>query len=306
MPTAYRKKYRMQTIRYKSLSCLAPTVLSDIRDGMALFSAENGSDASESEERGTVRHLITLRELRCPKSVHGKPFTKGVPDLPDKSPLYDSPFFPALLLHIMSGDPAGFLRLFPAFFRPDSIRQRERADSPFSGLPGNVTVNGIKKSTYYLTELMGPFLSGGTVSLPGCIFRRSGGDIHMLFFNLPEEMAALGSDALARDDIITLEERALTASPQRWMIDTEDLMPGRSMIVRTHTFAADLDAFVQWQRLGSPAAPDEELIGFMNDSSAPRVRLDMLPASALGTSYELTLSPFEVRYISLRDFTVLP
>ena len=117
-------------------------------------------------------------------------------------------------------------------------------DSPFTGLSGNITASGIRKSTFYLSQLLEPFIARGSVSLPGFLSHRSEDCIHQLFFNLPAEFEHLTTEQLSAPDILKRAEMA-ASSPERKWTAVFDEAGSNPILIEIHTLQLDLDAFIR-------------------------------------------------------------
>ena len=309
-PTAYRKKYGPATIRHKELSYRHDTNASDLQTVLDILGCEHPAETGKQSSGRSPVHLIMSSEVKRLRSCR-QPLT-SVSDivLPEKSLLYDSPYFPALMLHMMGNNIAGFIRRFPQFFSPET----GSSSHPFTGLSGNITASGIRKSTFYLSKLLEPFIARGSVSLPGFLSHRSEDCIHQLFFNLPAEFEHLTTEQLSAPDILKRAEMA-ASSPERKWTAVFDEAGSNPILIEIHTLQLDLDAFIQWQRLGKPdfsgSSGDHDnsdssaknLSSLLNQGSVPQIRLEKSAISNLGASFDISLPPFGVRYIALRDFT---
>lgn len=312
-PTAYRKKYAPATIRHRDISYRHGTSASDLQTALDDLACSHPTETDDLPSQPSSACLITSSEVNRLRSCRQPLTPVANMKLPEKSPLYDSPYFPALLLHMMGNNVAGFIRRFPQFFTPEDDSD---PSCPFTGLSGNVTASGIRKSTFYLSQLLKPFITRGTVSLPGFLSHRSDGHIHQLFFNLPAEMEHLTEEDLSSPDILKQAEMAASGPERKWTAAFDET-DSDSMLVEIHTLQMDLDAFNQWERLGKPdrfySLGDSDhddsgngiknLVTLLNQGSAPQIRLEKSVFSSLGASFDISLPPFGVRYIALRDFT---
>lgn len=311
-PTAYRKKYRHATIRYKDISYLTAFSLPDFQAAFDYVSKSDSKDSPDNSE--TVIHLPTVSELASDyfRSTKKKGDSPGVGDklpafihtvFPAVSPLYDTPYFPALLLDSMKGGIKDFKKAFPCFFQEDSP-----SDFCFSGLPGHTAHTaglGIKKAHFYLQELLAPFEKASAASFPGCFAVKADGNLHLLLYHLPEHIAMLSEEELADASILEKAEKAAGDPPMKWVFNSytqntnEPALRG-PVLMEKRTLQMDLDAFSQWQRLGKPEELPEAVIRLLNRASLPEIWLEEVDFSAPGDpSFQITLEPFRVQLITL-------
>lgn len=299
-PNEYRKKHYTSTIRHKDISYITPTLHSDVRNAVRLFaSAESQADRkagmkAETEpdrDAGPAACTINIAELISSGTHPAQAFSfpGQVPDI-----LYDSPYFPALLLeHINTG-----------------MMALDRAELTYiTGSDKNTTADGIRKSVFYLNEPLRPFISNDTVAAPGCFLVKSDDEIRLLIYDSPVDMAAFSAQMLT--DAGSLERavenivKNTGAAGKRFIVDLDGLEEG-SFLIQRCSLKIELDGFSQLCRSGLSALSDKSIVKTLNGSSAPDTVFERFDTSACGASFEVCLKPFQVQFITLRHFTRLP
>ena len=294
-PNEYRKKYYTSTIRYKDISYITHTLHSDITDALRLFSpADSVADAmirtQTPPDADSAACTIHIAELLSSGTHPAQAFSNPgqVPDI-----LYDSPYFPALLLDHMNTSMA----------KLDAAELKE-----LIGGDKNTYANGLRKSVYYLNKLLSPFISKDTIAAPGCFVVKKGDEIRILIYNSPTRLTALTSqsvtDAGFPDRLIKGIGKNTGSADKRFIIDISGLEAG-SFLMEKCSLKIELDAFSQLRRLGGHVLSHKSMVGIINDSSAPDTAFELFDTSA-GNSIVTRLDPFQVQFITLRHFTILP
>lgn len=303
-PAAYRKKYQTATIRYRDISYLEPTTSADIAS--ALLHLSGDENRSSTDGCGNDKHIQTISVsglISCDESnIIPEVQPAQIPEFPAASIIYDTPYFPALLLGFMGNDIKGFMENFPQFFQPDA-----EGSPHFSGLPGNITSGKIKKSSYYIKEFIRS-LDGSTVKhIPGCIASSSKRHISFILYNLPDDIPLISEETLQSPEALkALEIAARSASEKKYVFDMEDIIrtyESNITVAEERSIKIDLDAFYQWQRLGCPSEIPEKTAELLNLASVPDIRLEKLKSHAGKTTLETAVVPFGVKCITLWDFT---
>lgn len=138
----------------------------------------------------------------------------GAAVLPQRAVLYDMPFFPAVLLSRMASGMAGdtasggicgisLLHEYGRFFEEETavdaaIKDRGMncrfdlgSGSVFAGEPGSIAKCGLRKSVFYLKEMLRPFLqpdmrfADSVIILPGIFLVKQQKTIEILLYNDP-------------------------------------------------------------------------------------------------------------------------
>ena len=222
-PAAYRKKYGHDTIRYKDVTYRKPVTAADIDAAIRRLAV---SDCSSEVQTISLAEIIaelgtadTADETTAPRHE------LNLYRLPKRSALYDTPLLPALLLGYMAGQqcsPADFAKENPQFFAPDEpvsaesaesidttpsksagshLRSRPDLSTAFSGAPGNTTASGIRKSSFYMKELLESFMNAHAIAFPGGFAVKSGDSIELLFYNAPADPGKLDMTITELDKI---------------------------------------------------------------------------------------------------------
>lgn len=304
-PNAYRKKYKYSTIRYKNISYIVPTTSADVSEAFHIIPAPK---AAESEIKTPAPCLIPLSDLfssartQCAYGKNHQPTKTYDAEFPSASPLYDSPYFPAILLGFMNNDIRGFIDRYPCFFDIDINADSE---CEFSCLPGNMTRSGIRKSVFYLREFLEPFINGKLIRKPGFMAAAEAGELHMLFYHIPEDLSELSSRDFGDPHILKRAEYAASQADKKYIIELKGTDKSSRTFIKTRKLHMEFDSFIQWRRIGSPSHVTEDVISLLNESSVPNTKLSRIDGPFTDRPYTVTLSPFEVHYIALLDFTRL-
>ena len=336
-PAAYRKKYGHDTIRYKDITYRKPVTAADIDTAIKkLAAAENSSQiqtislADIMAKLGTADTADADTAALCEGSADETTAPRhelNLYRLPKRSALYDTPLFPALLLRHMADQqcsPADFAKENPQFFAPDGPASPESAESidttpaesadshlrsnpdlssTFSGAPGNTTASGIRKSSFYMKELLEPFMNAHAIAFPGGFAVKSGCSTELLFYNAPADLGGLDEvleeiDKIDKSDdaagkISGFEEyfrRCASMPDKEWSLDfggmalsstADSGIPAEisEIITIRRDLKLELDAFCQLMRTGM-------LYGQRSDAMPDRVKIP--PETAASTAHLLS------------------
>ena len=296
-PNEYRKKYHASTIRHKDLSYITPTLRSDVTNAVRSFSS---AEPQADTKAGTKSYpdadpdicRIHVAELLSSGTHPTQTFSSPgqIPEL-----LYDSPYFPALLLDHMNTCMS-------------SLDAAELKD--IIGSDKNTYAGGIRKSVFYLNKLLEPFISTDTIAAPGCFMVKSDDEIRLLIYDSPVNMSAFSAqttlaDADSLEDAIKNIIKNIEPVDKRFVIQLGGLGDG-SFLIQKCSLKTELDGFSQLRRAGLSALSDKNIVEALNASSEPDTVLDRLDTSVRETSFEVWLKPFQVQFITLRHFTRLP
>lgn len=365
-PAAYRKKFAQQTIRYKNVTAARSTMPADMDRALAMFSEEH---IARVDIKGCMRaDAESIARAACADCLVEDVETA----LPRQAVLYDTPFFPAVLLSRMAsgvmGDTAcgmesgGICSISPLheygrFFEEETavgtaikdkgmncgfdlgggvvsageaayVRdfgsdgifdagcgEESDCDSVFCGEPGSIAKYGLRKSVFYLKEMLRPFLrqdmrfADSAIILPGIFLIKQQKTIEILLYNYPAcvnigagETAATFPFARLLDakELHDFYSLAKNCRDQCWHLDLSGLMDTGRILIKKSELKFETDAFLQWGRMGRPPSIDENIAEALNDASAPDSYFEIyeLPGES-GGLYPVTLKPFHVQRISL-------
>lgn len=224
-PAAYRKKYGHDTIRYKDISYKTPVTAADIDTAIKNLAAAENSSQIQTISLAEIMTELGTADVDSAAPCH----VLDRCELPKLSALYDTPLFPALLIEYMTDhrySPADFAKENPQFFAPDDQSSAESIDttsaesagshlrsepdisSTFSGTPGNMTASGIRKSSFYMKELLEPFMNAHAPAFPGGSAVKSGDNTELLFYNAPTDLGGLDEMIKEIDNIDTSDDAA--------------------------------------------------------------------------------------------------
>lgn len=308
-PTAYRKKYQTNTIRYKSISYLHPISASEMQMDLRQLSA--GRPAQERiVENAPDNQLLSLETLFQEHSAgnrHEKcnrQSTAGTEmiDWPATHTLYDSPYLPAVLLSQMDRSVPEFLENYNRFFQMEVIQEKSAAADEsllsglFHGLPGCLTPEGLRKSAFYLNEFLELFSGENTIVGPDCLISKSDAVICILLYHVPATTAELFQQDVAQpEDFDLLIRRIIDRSPQkRWTLDLTGATGSSAVLMELRSLNLELDAFSQWRRSGQPPGFDELFIASLNRASAPVSRFERIDSRDGRLLCTRHLNPFEI------------
>ena len=315
-PAAYRKKYSHDTIRYKDITYRKPVSAADIDAAIRKLAV---SDCSFEVQTISLADIMT--ELGTADAETASPrHEENRHELPKLSALYDTPLLPALLLGYMAEQqcsPADFAKENPQFFAPDEpaaiesidmtpaesadshLRSNPDLSSTFSGTPGNMTASGIRKSSFYMKELLEPFMNAHATAFPCGFAVKSGGSTELLFYNAPADLGGLDKVIGEIDKIDKSDDASGNASEfeeylrrcdsmpdAEWTIDLSNIYPdstaGSDMTAETREIVTirrdlklELDAFCQMMRAG--------MLHYQR-SAADAERRDIPPETAADTA----------------------
>lgn len=306
-PNSHRKKYRYSTIRYKDISYMSPTKIQDI-SAMLKSSCLFSNTAEYYQKTETKPCLIQLKRLfddmHNPQKLSEAPKYTESSDyvFPANSPLYDSPYFPSILLSFMGQNIEMFIKKHPLFFNDDISTI---SNCNFTGQPGHTTHTGIRKSTFYLQRFLKNFLGEDTVHIPGFIASKKTNGLHILFYNAPENIISLLPYGLNKPHILNKTEKELHSAEKEYIIDLEDMNTDSFTVIEKAKLNIQLDSFVQWQRMGCPDTISENIIQILNETSSPDTHFEKISDAYTNNIYNVSTAPFEVLYMSLFDFTMI-
>ncbi len=296
-PNEYRKKDHASTIRHKDLSYITPTLRSDVINAVRSFSSAEPQADTKAGTKAYPDADPDICRIRVAELLSSGTHPSQTFSSPGQFPelLYDSPYFPALLLDHMNTCMS-------------SLNAAELKD--IIGSDKNTYAGGIRKSVFYLNKLLEPFISTDTIAAPGCFMVKSDDEIRILIYDSPVNMGAFSAhttlaDADSLEDAIKNIIKNTEPVDKRFIIQLGGLEDG-SFLIQKCSLKTELDGFSQLRRTGLSALSDKNIVEALNASSEPDTVLDRLDTSVRDTSFEVCLKPFQVQFITLRHFTRLP